>query len=63
MRPYVPEGTRALNLAALELVDFVVIDAEAEPLGLISLIQPDVFVKGFEYSEALPSDHSGARDR
>ena len=54
MRPYVPEELRALNLAALELVDFVVIDAEAEPLGLISLIQPDVFVKGFEYSEALP---------
>ena len=54
MRPYVPEELRALNLAALELVDFVVIDVEPEPLKLISLIQPDVFVKGFEYSEALP---------
>ena len=48
MRPYVPEELRALNLAALELVDFVVIDVEPEPLKLISLIQPDVFVKGFE---------------
>lgn len=54
MRPYVPEELRALNLAALELVDFVVIDVEPEPLGLISLIQPDIFVKGFEYSESLP---------
>lgn len=54
VRPYVPEELRALNLAALELVDFVVIDREPEPLGLISYIQPDIFVKGFEYSESLP---------
>lgn len=54
MRPYVPEELRALNLAALELVDFVVIDVEPEPLGLISRIEPDIFVKGFEYSESLP---------
>ena len=54
MRPYVPEELRALNLAALELVDFVVIDVEPEPLELISRVEPDVFVKGFEYSEAQP---------
>lgn len=54
MRPYVPEELRALNLAALELVDFVIIDKDPEPLGLISRIQPDIFVKGFEYGEALP---------
>ncbi len=54
MRPYVPEELRALNLAALELVDYVIVDKEPEPLDLISRIQPDVFVKGFEYGEALP---------
>lgn len=54
MRPYVPEELRALNLAALELVDYVIIDAEPEPLDLISQIEPDVFVKGFEYGESLP---------
>lgn len=54
MRPYVPEELRALNLAALELVDFVIIDKESEPLGLISRIQPDIFIKGFEYRETLP---------
>ena len=31
MRPYVPEQLRALNLAALELVDLVVVDQSPEP--------------------------------
>ena len=31
-RPHVPEKLRALNLAAFEMVDFVVIDNEATPL-------------------------------
>jgi rfaE bifunctional protein kinase chain/domain len=50
-RPYVPEDLRALNLAALELVDFVVIDSNPEPIELIKGIQPDYFVKGFEYGD------------
>lgn len=54
MRPYVPEELRALNLAALELVDYVVIDPNPEPLSLITQVEPDIFVKGFEYSETLP---------
>ena len=53
MRPYVPEDLRALNLAALEVVDFVVVDRDPEPLQLIRQIQPDLFVKGFEYGENL----------
>ena len=48
-RPYVPEDIRALNLAALEPVDYVVIDREPTPLKLIGLLQPDYFAKGFEY--------------
>lgn len=55
MRPYVPQELRALNLAALQLVDYVVIDGLAEPLLLISQLQPDTFVKGYEYeAEGLP---------
>jgi rfaE bifunctional protein nucleotidyltransferase chain/domain len=48
-RPYVPEELRALNLAALELVDFVVVDKNPTPLDMLEVIQPNKFVKGYEY--------------
>jgi rfaE bifunctional protein kinase chain/domain len=50
MRPYVPEELRAINLAALEMVDYVIIDREATPLRNLSIIQPDYFAKGYEYT-------------
>jgi len=50
MRPYVPEELRAINLAALEMVDYVIIDREATPLKNLALIQPDYFAKGYEYT-------------
>ena len=50
MRPYVPEELRAINLAALEMVDHVVIDGDATPLRNLALIQPDYFAKGYEYT-------------
>jgi len=54
-RPHVPEQLRALNLAAFEMIDYVIIDEEAKPLKNIQLIQPDYFAKGFEYiSGGLP---------
>lgn len=54
-RPHVPEQLRALNLAAFEMVDYVIIDEEAKPLKNIQHIQPDYFAKGFEYtSTGLP---------
>ena len=54
-RPHIPEGLRALNLAAFEMVDYVIIDKEAKPLKNLELIQPDFFAKGFEYtSKGLP---------
>ena len=49
-RPHVPEDLRALNLAALEFVDFVIIDANETPLENINKIRPDFFAKGYEYS-------------
>ncbi|WP_218048706.1 adenylyltransferase/cytidyltransferase family protein, partial [Curvivirga aplysinae] len=49
-RPYVPQDLRAVNLAALEIVDYVIIDHNEEPIENILKIQPDIFVKGYEYS-------------
>lgn len=48
-RPFVPEQLRALNLAALEMVDYVVIDHQPTPLANLAVIQPDYFAKGYEY--------------
>src|SRR5262249_22725928 len=56
-RPFVPQMLRALNLAALELVDFVVIDENPTPLDNISLLQPDFFAKGYEYFDGPGGIH------
>lgn len=49
MRPYVPQDLRAINLAALEVVDYVIIDPNPTPLDNLRAIQPDYFAKGYEY--------------
>ena len=49
-RPFVPEDLRAINLAALEFVDFVIIDKNETPINNIKIIKPDFFAKGYEYS-------------
>lgn len=62
-RPHVPESLRAMNLAALEMVDHVVIDRNATPIENIRLIQPDFFVKGYEYGAgALPPKTQDEKD-
>lgn len=48
-RPYVPQDIRAINLAALEVVDYVIIDPNPTPLANLTEIQPDYFAKGYEY--------------
>lgn len=54
-RPYVPQELRAANLAALEFVDYVLIDDHATPIETIRVLQPDFFAKGFEYqTDPLP---------
>ena len=54
-RPFVPENLRALNLAAFQMVDYVIIDDSEKPLKNLSFIKPDFFAKGFEYSlEHMP---------
>ncbi|MFQ5411350.1 MAG: adenylyltransferase/cytidyltransferase family protein, partial [Phycisphaerae bacterium] len=49
-RPYIPQELRAENLAALELVDYVVIDPNPTARDLLDRIRPDVYVKGQEYA-------------
>jgi cytidyltransferase-like protein len=49
VRPYVPEALRAINLAAFEMVDYVIIDRDPAPLANLRKIQPDFYAKGYEY--------------
>jgi rfaE bifunctional protein kinase chain/domain/rfaE bifunctional protein nucleotidyltransferase chain/domain len=49
VRPYVPEDLRAINLAAFEMVDYVIIDRDPTPLANLRRIQPDYYAKGYEY--------------
>ena len=48
-RPFTPEADRARVLAALACVDRVVLFGEDTPLNLITLITPDILVKGGDY--------------
>lgn len=48
-RPINDELTRTHLLAALEVVDAVVIFEEDTPLKLIQLVQPDILVKGGDW--------------
>jgi rfaE bifunctional protein nucleotidyltransferase chain/domain len=49
-RPVTPEGDRATVLAALSCVDRLVLFGEDTPLELITALQPDVLVKGGDYT-------------
>ncbi len=49
-RPIQDEQARATILAALSMVDAVVLFEEETPLHLIESIQPDTLVKGGDYS-------------
>ncbi|MEO7966397.1 MAG: D-glycero-beta-D-manno-heptose 1-phosphate adenylyltransferase [Gemmatimonadaceae bacterium] len=51
-RPVRTEAERAYVLAALECVDGVVVFDDDTPLSLVELLEPDVIVKGGDYSEA-----------
>jgi D-beta-D-heptose 7-phosphate kinase/D-beta-D-heptose 1-phosphate adenosyltransferase len=49
-RPIVPEAERAEVLAALACVDAVTVFDEETPAAIISLVQPDVLVKGADWA-------------
>ena len=48
-RPIVPQGDRAIVLAALESVDAVTLFDEDTPRALIAALLPDILVKGGDY--------------
>lgn len=50
-RPVQPESARAAVLAALGHVDLVVIFGEDTPLSLITALEPDVLIKGADYTK------------
>ena len=52
LRPVVKEYARARLMAALEFVDAVTLFGEPTPLELIEAVQPDVLVKGNDYTIA-----------
>ena len=52
-RAIVPEALRAELVAALEIVDYVVIDEYPHPAPMIRALRPDVFAKGAEYEHDI----------
>jgi len=51
LRPVVPQGERAYIMASLDMVDYVTIFDEQTPLDLIEYIEPDILVKGGDWSK------------
>ncbi|MGB7950674.1 MAG: D-glycero-beta-D-manno-heptose 1-phosphate adenylyltransferase, partial [Candidatus Binatia bacterium] len=49
-RPILSETDRIELIAAMEMVDYVVIFTEPDPLHVISVLRPDILVKGGDWS-------------
>jgi rfaE bifunctional protein nucleotidyltransferase chain/domain len=49
-RPVLPESDRVELIAAMEMVDYVVLFDEPDPYQLIAALNPDVLVKGGDWS-------------
>jgi D-beta-D-heptose 7-phosphate kinase/D-beta-D-heptose 1-phosphate adenosyltransferase len=49
-RPVLTETDRAELIAAMEMVDYVILFDEIEPTKLIELLEPDVLAKGGDWS-------------
>ncbi|TSC80438.1 MAG: Cytidyltransferase-related domain protein [Candidatus Peregrinibacteria bacterium Gr01-1014_25] len=60
-RPAFPEYLRAESIAALGMVDYVAINEWPTAVETIALLQPDVYTKGKEYTDAS-ADLTGFRD-
>lgn len=48
-RPLIPQELRAENLAELDCVDWVYIEAAPTAIDLLERVRPDIYVKGKEY--------------
>jgi rfaE bifunctional protein nucleotidyltransferase chain/domain len=60
-RPLVPEAERAELVAALDPVDFAVIFGSPTADELLLALQPDVYVKGADYTETTLPEAATAR--
>jgi D-glycero-beta-D-manno-heptose 1-phosphate adenylyltransferase len=49
-RPVVPQADRAYVLSGLSSVDYVAVFEQDTPLELITLVEPDVLIKGGDWS-------------
>lgn len=49
--PIIDEKNRAIMLASLECVDYVVIFNETDPIELLGVVKPDIHCNGAEYSK------------
>lgn len=56
-RPLLPQDERARILAALECVDYVTLFGDPTPLALITLLSPDILVKGGDYTPETVVGH------
>jgi D-glycero-beta-D-manno-heptose 1-phosphate adenylyltransferase len=56
-RPLQDQNSRAMVLASLSFVNFVVIFDEETPYDLIKAVQPDVLVKGADYKVEQIAGH------
>jgi len=62
-RPVLPESERAAILAALECVDMVVLFSQDTPRDLIASLEPDVLVKGGDYTVETVVGHELVLER
>jgi rfaE bifunctional protein nucleotidyltransferase chain/domain len=62
-RPVRTENERAIVLSALGMVDAVVVFEQDTPLELIRILEPDVLVKGGDYTESTVVGASDVRAR
>lgn len=61
-RPVLPEDARALLVASLRDVDYVVIFSEPSVEALLTALRPDVHAKGTDYTaETVPERKTAAR--
>lgn len=51
LRPIIPENDRIEMLCALEIVDYVILMEDKTPEKIISIIQPDIAVKGSDWKD------------
>jgi len=49
-RPILPESERAELIAALEMVDYVTLFDEPDPLNVIQELKPDILAKGSDWA-------------